>query len=306
MHEHAHVVRAFDDVAARRTELAEQPAQVARPHVLDDDIAVRRGRRDHVRARLDVIGGDVVRRAVQQPAAALDDDELGAHTGDVRTHADQAPRQVVHMRLARGVADHGDALGEHRRHHQVLGAGDRGHVERDARAVQAAGAGDISALTFLDLGAHEPEALEMLLHAAHADVIAAGLGDARLPRPRHQRAEQQERAAHAPAEPGVHLGGAELCRVQPPRVRVGMRDLDPHVLEHPGHRRDVLDIGHVAELDLLVGEQRRRHDRQRRVLASGDRDAPLEPSPATDAQEFHLRLPYPTARADRVVPDRVD
>ena len=29
-------------------------------------------------------------------------------------------------------------------------------------------------------------------------------------------------------------------------------------------------------------------------------DRPFEPSPASDAQEFHLRLPYSTAPADRV------
>ena len=197
---HAHMIRAFDDVASRRAQFAEEPAQVARSHVLDDDVAVRRRGRDHVRAGLDVVGGDVVRRPVQQSTAALDDDQLGADAGDVRAHADQAARQVVHVRLARGVADHGDALGEHRRHHQVLGSRDRRHVERDARTVQPPRARHVATLALLDLGAHEAQALEVLLDAAHADVIAPGLGDARLPRPRHQRAEQQERAAHPPAQ----------------------------------------------------------------------------------------------------------
>ena len=78
---------------------------------------------------------------------------------------------------------------------------------------------------------------------------------------------------------------------------------DPDVLEHLRHRRDVLDVGNVPQLHLLVGEQRRSHDRQGGVLAPGDRDVPFEPAPATDAKEFHLRLPYSTAPADRV--DRV-
>ena len=71
-------LRAFDDVASGGAQLAEQPAQVARAHVLHDDVAVRRGGGDHVRARLDVVGGHVVRGPVQQSAAALDDDQLGA------------------------------------------------------------------------------------------------------------------------------------------------------------------------------------------------------------------------------------
>ena len=237
---------------------------------------------------------------MQQSAAALDDDQLGADTGDVRAHADQATRQVVDVGLARGVADHGDALGEHRGHHQVLGARDRRHVERDARSVEAPGSRHVTAFAFLHLGAHEAQALKVLLHAAHADIVTARLGDARLPRSRHQRAQEQERAAHAPAQARIHLGGAKLGRVQPPGVGIGMGDRDAHVLEHPSHRRDVLDVGHVAKLDLLVREQRRGHHGERRVLAPGDRDTPLEPSPAADTQEFHLPLPYSTARAHRV------
>ena len=147
---------------------------------LDDDVAVRRGGRDHVRSRLDVVGGHVVRGPVEQTAAALDDDQLGADPGDVRAHADEASRQVIHVRLARGVADDGDALGEHRRHHQVLRAGDSRHVERDSRPVQAPGTGEVRAVALLDLGAHQSQPLEVLLHAAHADVVTTGLGDARL------------------------------------------------------------------------------------------------------------------------------
>ena len=146
----------------------------------------------------------------------------------------------------------------------------------------------------------------MLLHPAHADVIASGLGDARLPRSRDQRPEEEERAAHAPAQVRVDLGGTQRACMESPGVGVGVVDGHPDVPEHRGHGRDVLDVGDVAELDLLVGEERRRHDRQGRVLAPGDRDAALEPAPATDTEDFHLRLPYPTAAAHRAVPDRVD
>ena len=116
-----------------------------------------------------------------------------------------------------------------------------------------------------------------------------------------QRAEQEERAPHPPAEVRVDLGADAAIRGVSRQVcSVRVLDHDADVLEHPGHGRDVLDVRHVAKLHLLVGEQRRRHDRQRGVLAPGDRDSSLEPPPATDAQEFHLRLPYSTAAADRV------
>ena len=40
--------------------------------------------------------------------------------------------QIVDLRLVRGVLEHRRALGQRRRHHQVLGAGDRDHVDEDA------------------------------------------------------------------------------------------------------------------------------------------------------------------------------
>ena len=277
-----------------------QPAHVARAHLLHDDITVRRSGGDHVRPRLDVVGGHVVRRSVQQSATPLDDDQLGAHPGDVRAHPDEAAREVVHVRLARGVADHRDPLGEDRSHHQVLRAGDGGHVERDARTVQPVRPREVLAVVLLDLGPHETESLEMLLDTAHPDVVTTGFRDAGLACTADEGPEEEERAAHPAAELGVDLGADERCRVQPPRVQVGVLDDDTDMLEHAGHGRDVLDVRHVAELHRLIGEQRRGHDRERGVLAPGDRDSTLEPPPATDAQQFHLRLPYSTAAADRV------
>ena len=53
--------------------------------------------------------------------------------------ADEQPRQVGHLRLARGVLDHGGALGERGRHHEVLGAGHGDEVGGDARALEPAG-----------------------------------------------------------------------------------------------------------------------------------------------------------------------
>ena len=162
--------------------------------------------------------------------------------------------------------------------------------------MEAARARDVPAVALLDLGAHEAQPLEVLLDPAHTDVVPTRLGDARLAGARDQRPEEEEGAAHPPAQIGVDLGGAQRGGVQAPGVRVGLLDGDANVLEHPRHRRDVLDVRDVAQLHLLVGQQRRRHDRQGGVLAPRDRDAPLEPAPATDAQEFHLRLPYSTAR----------
>ena len=44
--------------------------------------------------------------------------------------ADEQPRQVAHLRLPRRVLDHGGALGERGRHHEVLGPGHRDEIGR--------------------------------------------------------------------------------------------------------------------------------------------------------------------------------
>ena len=129
---------------------------------------------------------------MEQPALALDDDQLGACAGDVRAHPDQAAHQVEDVRLTGGVGDHGDAVGEDGGHDQVLGARDGRHVEVDASAVQPPGVGGVHVGALLHLGAHQAQPLEVLLDTAHADVVTAGLGDGGLTGAGDERPEQEE------------------------------------------------------------------------------------------------------------------
>ena len=55
---------------------------------------------------------------------------------DARAHPVERGGEVLDLGLARGVLDRGDAVGERRRHHQVLGGADRREVEHDPRAAQ--------------------------------------------------------------------------------------------------------------------------------------------------------------------------
>ena len=160
--------------------------------MVDHDVAACHRGGDHVRPRLDVIGGHAVTGPVEQAALAFDDDELGPGATDASTHAEQAAREVHDVRLACGVADDGDALGEHRGHHQVLRTGDGRHVQVDASAAQPPGTRDVPVILLDHVRAHGPESLEVLLGSAHADVIAAGTGDPRLTGAGDQRSEQKQ------------------------------------------------------------------------------------------------------------------
>ena len=87
------------------------------------------------RARLDAIGDDVVIDAAQL-ATPLDGDARRAGALDPRAHALEQRREALDLGLARRVLDHGRAVGERRRHHELLGRADRREVEHDARAAQ--------------------------------------------------------------------------------------------------------------------------------------------------------------------------
>ena len=67
---------------------------------------VAAGHRDRGRvgARLDAVGQHAMMRAVE-PRDAVDLDRRGARALDARAHLDQAIGEILHFRLARGVAD---------------------------------------------------------------------------------------------------------------------------------------------------------------------------------------------------------
>ena len=68
---------------------------------------------------------------------AFDDQPVGPDPFNIGAHGGQARGEVADLRLARGVGQHGRALGERGGHHQVLGGADRHLREGVARALQA-------------------------------------------------------------------------------------------------------------------------------------------------------------------------
>ena len=183
------------DRRAGLAQLVDHRLEVLAARVAQHDVAAGRRDRAQERAGLDPVGDDAVRDAVQ-PLDALDADPARAVALDARAHRDQHLGEVVDLGLLRRVLEDRLALGERRRHQQVLGAGDGDHVGRDARALQAPGAGDDVAVLDDDLGAHRLQPLDVLVDRPRADRAAAGQRDARLAEAREQRAEDEDRRAH--------------------------------------------------------------------------------------------------------------
>jgi hypothetical protein len=100
--------------------------------------------------------------------------------------------------------------------------------------------------------------------------------------PRRRKEPRIRRVRSAPTEADLDPPG-----VEPPATVGDLLDDDPEVAEHGRHGPDVLDVRDVGQLQRLVGEQSRGHDRKGRVLAPGDRDLPGEPATAGDAEQVH-------------------
>ena len=94
--------------------------------------------RDQERSRFDAIRNDGVFGAAQL-RDALDANRGRARALDLRAHRDQERGEIGHFRLAGRVLDHGFAAGQHGRHQQVFGAGDRDAVELNMRALKTVG-----------------------------------------------------------------------------------------------------------------------------------------------------------------------
>ena len=187
-------------------------------------------------------------------------------------------REVLHMRLGGGVAQIRDAVRRDGRDQRVLGRGDAGLVEEDVGAGQARGA-EFQPIGRGDGGAELLERQEMRVEAAPADDVAAGR------RQRHLAAAGQQRPASRIE--------ARIARTAPDRDRrrgcswrgsaSGLRS--SHSADAPTERISSTRVsvsrmrGTLSSVDRMLGQQRGRDDRQRRVLVAGRLDRAPEPWP---------------------------
>ena len=136
---------------------------------------------------LDAVAHDLVRDRAEL-GDPLDFDDGRAGTADLGTHLVQQVGEVNDLRLASRIVDGGDALGEDRRHHEVLGGTDARKGERDGLALEAVrGARVDVAVVDLELDPERLEAEDVHVDLARADVAAARHGDDRLAKAGEQR-----------------------------------------------------------------------------------------------------------------------
>ncbi|MNT30693.1 hypothetical protein D3C72_1665010 [compost metagenome] len=222
-----------------------------------------------------------------QAVHALHHQAVSADAIDLRTHLHQQVGQVGHLGLARGVLQHGLALGQRGGHQQILGAGHGDHVRHHARALQTAGAGVDEAVLDGDLGAHRLQALDVLVHRPRADAAAARQGDAGLAEARHQRPQHEDRRAHGLHQLVRGLGRIDVGGGQRGRGAVNVGP-GAHLAQQLEHRARVLQVRHVVDGDGIGGQQAGAQDRQRRILGARNPDLALERAVALDLEFVHV------------------
>ena len=251
------------------------------------DFAAGDAARHQQRARFEPVGHDLA-VARGELVDAFDLDRGRARADHLRTHAVEERGEVGDLGLACRVLDHGAALGEDGRAHQVLGRADAGEFEDVPRAREAVGVRVHEAVLDLDARTHCFQPPQVHVDLAAADEITAGQRHPRFAAPGDERAEDVERGAHQ-RDQLVRRFRAQLgAGVDPDLVAGQQLDLGADRAQQVGHDLEVADDGHVVERGDAGREQRGGHLLGAGVLRRArDRDPAVERPARADAERRH-------------------
>ena len=206
------------------------------------------------------------------------------------THLLQELAELDDVRLGGGMADLGGPPGRCRGQQRGLRTGDRGFVEIHRRAGQAVrslehmvGSADVTR-------AHGEQGREVRRNRPPGGEIAPRWCDVSAPQSRQQRTEQQHRPAEPANQRAIGLVGDDLRRPDAQRGRADAVDFGAEVEQQSRHYLDVADAWDVREQALLVREEARGQQRQRRILVAFHRHTPFKAMASLNQQCRHSVL----------------
>jgi hypothetical protein len=182
------------------------------------------------------------------------------------------------------------ALGERRREHDVLGGGDARLVEQDVGAAEETAAED-ELLIDLDARTQRLQPEHVRVDTPATDLIAAGVREARFTLAGQQRTREDETTPNPAQQGGIGSGGRDAAGAKGDRVRVVPLDVHAEPLDQAQHGAHVGDVGQIAQAYRLVGEERRRDQREGGVLVAARTHRPHERRLALDDELSHARAP---------------
>ena len=146
------------------------------------------------------------------------------------------------------------------------------------------------ALAQVERGAHRLQRAQVEVHGTRADGAAARQRDHRLALAREERAEHEDRGAHAADDLVVGLARGDGVRGQRQHAAVAQRArLRAERAQQRRHGGDVAEARRVGKRQRLLGEQRRGHQGEAGVLGARDLDAAREGAAAMDHDLVHQR-----------------
>ena len=204
-----------------------------------------------------------------QPVDTGDRHRRRAGALDLGAHLVQHRAQVDDVGFARGVVDRGHALGNHRRHQDVLGRADRRELELNLRAAQVICLGDDTAV--LDVAARAELSQTGLMHVqrTRSDRVAAGQRDLGPLAPADQRPQHTHRGPELPDRGEIRVVLGFVGRGDPHRAAVEL-DVGAQAAQDLRHQRHVEDVRAVGDRAGALGQQRGRHQLEHAVLGSPD------------------------------------
>ena len=201
---------------------------------------------------------------VQPPSSRLagDGQHVGADAADVGAHLDQHPREVLHVGLAGGVADHRLARRQRGGHQRVLGRHHRRLVHEDVAGAQPAARRRRARCraSCSKLAPSARKASRCGSRRRRPITSPPGGGMSAWPKrassgpASRNEARMRSACSRSTCASAVDAGGAQ----RDARCRRATRRATPMPSQHAQHRLDVADARHVAHDDLVGREDARR------------------------------------------------
>ena len=186
----AHLIVGFVDLTSDLKELGRERLQMLGNDIFDHDIPLGRRCRKHKGARFDLVGNDRISGSVQI-LNALDADHIRSGSLDLGAHAVEEVRRIDNVRLLGRILDDGGALRHDGSHHDVDRGADGDDIHIDVGSAQDLRLSDHhSGRCQADIRPQGPEALDMLVDRAQADVAASRQSHGSAPVLAQKRSDQ--------------------------------------------------------------------------------------------------------------------
>jgi hypothetical protein len=195
---------------------------------------------------------------------------IGPDVGYPGTQLVEKQSQLLHVWLRGRVLDNGPASRGAGSHEGVLCTCHAGFVEEDLLSLETMST-HLVAVVDLYLRAQRPQGRQMGIHPSPAYDIPPWRRQPDLAAARKQRSSQQYGGPDASAQLGVQVSGLDVFGVQAQDVLIGLVHVHAQCGNDLHHGADVLDLRHVTQCDLLVGEERGgQHGKRCVLVATGD------------------------------------